>query len=207
MHFFRPYVARCLFSEGEKEFFVLARIYAYTHTYVHTHLISPYPLFSSQKSARVAPGSLPINFRLETTPFIWSMKNGLVGAINTAFFLPKADKLVVQIFYFQLCFIHSCFEFIKPISCLVALNEPHNLFFESLEGNAQGGGSFGDSLRVFRAELDSSPITDNSNSYHSDFPLSYSPLVIRWPGHPLSKWSKFGHSASPHIGMTFQPLA
>lgn len=178
MHIFRAYVARCLFFRGGRKEFLTSHAYTRIYTHVHTHLFSPYPLFSSQKSARIAPGSLPINFRLETTPFIWSMKNGLVGAINTAFFLPKADKLVVQIFYFQLCFLHSCFEFVKPISCLVALNEPNNLFFESLEGNTQGGGSFGDSLHVFRAELNSSPITDNYNSYHS-CPLSYCPLVIR----------------------------
>lgn len=177
MHIFRAFVALCVFSEGEKELFGLARIYAYTHTYVHAHLISPYPLFSSQKSARVAPGSLPINFRLKTTPFIWSMKNRLVGAINTGFFLPKADKLIVQIFDFQLCFLHSVFEFVKSVNCLVVLNEPYYLFLKGFKGHAQGGGSFGNSLHVFHVKLNSSPMTYNPNSYHF-CPLSYSSLVI-----------------------------
>lgn len=93
MHIFRAFVAQCLFEKREKEFFGLARIYAYTHTYVHAHLISPYPLFSSQKSARVASYSLPIGFRPETTPFVCFMQIGFVGAINT--FFSSADKLVV----------------------------------------------------------------------------------------------------------------
>lgn len=173
MHILRAFVALCVFSKGEKGVFGLARIYAHAH--VCTPTLSPpiVPLFSSQKSARVASGSLPINFRLKTTPFIWPMKNGFVGAINARFFLPKADKLIVQIFYFQLCFIHSCFEFIKPISCLVALNEPNNLFLKGFKGHAQGGGSFGNSLRIFRVKLNSFPMTYNPNTYHS-CPLSYS---------------------------------
>nr|DAL13633.1 MAG TPA_asm: hypothetical protein [Caudoviricetes sp.] len=180
MHIFRAFVALCVFSEGEKEFFLASHAYTlvYTHTYVHAHLISPYPLFSSQKSSRVAPGSLPINFRLKTTPFIWPMKNRLVRAINAGFFLPKADKLVVQIFDFQLCFLHSVFEFVKPVNCLVVLNEPYYLFLKGFKGHAQGGGSFGDSLRIFRVKLNSLPMTDNPNTYHS-CPLSYCPLVIR----------------------------
>lgn len=142
------------------------------------HLITPYspPLFLP-KSSWIASYSLPIEFGPETTPFIWSMKNGLVGAINNTFFLTKADKLIVNIFYFQFCFLNSCFEFVNPISYLVALNEPYYLFLKDFKGHSQGGGSFGDSLRIFRVKLNSLPMTYNPNTYHSS-PLSYSSLVI-----------------------------
>ena len=179
MHIFRAFVTRCLFEKGRKGIF-----WPRTHIRIYTHVCTPtlsppiVPLFSSQKSARVASYSLPIGFRPETTPFIWSMKNRLVGAINTGVFLPKADKLVVQIFDFQLCFLHSVFEFVKPINCLVVLNEPFNFFLKGFKRYAQGGGSFGDSLHIFRAKLNSLPMTYNPNSYHS-CPLSYCPLVIR----------------------------
>lgn len=184
-----------IFRRG-KGVFGLARIHAYTHTYVHTRLISPYPLFSSQKSARVAPGSLPINFRLKTTPFIWPMKNRLVGAINAGFFLPKADKLVVQIFDFQLCFLHSVFEFVKPVNYLVVLNEPYYLFLKGFKGHAQGG-SFGDSLRIFRVKLNSLPMKYNPNSYHF-CPPSYS----QKPNFPFT----FSIGSSNNIGLASTQL-
>ena len=150
------------------------------HAYIRAKptLLPPIvPLFSSQKSSWIASYSLPIEFGPETTPFIWSMKNGLVGAINNTFFLTKADKLIVNIFYFQFCFLNSCFEFVNPISYLVALNEPYYLFLKDFKGHSQGGGSFGDSLRIFRVKLNSLPMTYNPNTYHSS-PLSYSSLVI-----------------------------
>lgn len=135
------------------------------------------PLFSSQKSAWVASYSLPIEFGPETTPFIWSMKNGLVGAINNMFFLTKADKLIVNIFYFQFCFLNSCFEFVNPISYLVALNEPHDLFFENFKGDIQRIGNFRNCFHIISVKLYHLPVADNSNPYHSS-PLSYSSLVI-----------------------------
>lgn len=178
MHIFRAFVILRMFSEGKRGvFWPRTHIRIYTHVCTCPPYLPPYPLFSSQKLARVASYSLPIGFRPETTPFICAMENRLVGAINAGVFLPKADKFVVYIFYFQLCFLHSVFEFINPISCLVSMNEPYYLSLKNFKGHAQGGSSFSDSLHVFHAELNSSPITDNPNSYHS-FPLSYSSLVI-----------------------------
>lgn len=72
MHIFRALVARYLFYIGK------SRLEMEEKKGVFFHPLPPYNPPPPQKLSRVTSGSFPMNFGLEATPFVRSMKNGLV---------------------------------------------------------------------------------------------------------------------------------